>query len=244
MTRFKTLSSIAAIIAALSMAALPVAAADLPVAPAGNAPTGFSVFEADSENADRHRRYRGRHDRGVDAGDVIAGVLILGGIAAIASAASEPRREARSYPSTQSSYPSRRSNSGQGLDRAVNMCLQEIERDVRVESVDGVDRTGSGWNVTGQLYDGEGFSCQIGNDGRVSNISYGGQRVSYTEGGSDYQGADRQYSADRYAEMRRQADAQGSLPSAASSAATSDGQPAYPGGPVNGQYYDDDGYGG
>lgn len=242
MTRFKTLSSIAAMTAALSMAAVPVAAADLPVAPAGTAPAGFSVFEADSENADRYRRYRGRHHRhrGVDAGDVIAGVLILGGIAAIASAASKPRRDARSYPSTQPNYQPRRSNSGQGLDRAVNMCLQEIERDVRVESVDGVDRTGAGWNVTGRLYDGEGFNCQIGNDGRVSNISYGSQSVSYTGGGAIYQGQDRQHSADRYAEMRRQADAQGAVPSTT----PGNGQPAYPGGPVNGQYYEEDGFGG
>lgn len=238
MTRVKTLSSMAAMTAALSMAAAPAMAADLPIAPPSAAPPAFDTFDAASEDADRYRRYRHRN-RGVDAGDVIAGVLILGGIAAIASAASEPRRSIRTYPQQQPNYEPRRSNSGQGLDRAVDMCLQEIERNVRVDSVDSVDRTGAGWNVTGRLYDGEGFACQIGNNGQVSNISYGGSASAFNGAYNGGQTEDRQYSAERYAEMRRQADSQG-----AQDAQNNGALPAYPGGLVDGQYYQEDGFGG
>ncbi|HLL59494.1 MAG TPA: hypothetical protein VK391_06345, partial [Allosphingosinicella sp.] len=44
--------------------------------------------------ADAQYRYRDRYDRGIDTGDVITGVVILGGIAAIASALD---RDGRSY---------------------------------------------------------------------------------------------------------------------------------------------------
>lgn len=58
----------------------------------------------------RHWRH---HDRGIDGGDVLAGVLILGGIAAIASAASKSSRdrEAGDYRYPDSRYPEQRSPS-------------------------------------------------------------------------------------------------------------------------------------
>lgn len=49
-----------------------------------------------SNDSSELRRYgHRRHHRGVDAGDVIAGVLVLGGIAAIASAANNNSRKQR-----------------------------------------------------------------------------------------------------------------------------------------------------
>ncbi len=57
----------------------------------------------------RHWRH---HDRGVDGGDVLAGVLILGGIAAVAAAASssgssrDRNRETRDYRYPETRYPS------------------------------------------------------------------------------------------------------------------------------------------
>lgn len=58
----------------------------------------------------RHWHHR---DRGVDAGDVFAGLLIIGGIAAVASAASKANRdkrsrEARDYRYPDDRYPDRR----------------------------------------------------------------------------------------------------------------------------------------
>jgi hypothetical protein len=54
------------------------------------------------------------------------------------------------------------------------MCLSEIERDVRVDGVDNVQRTAGGWAVTGTLFDGSPFLCSIGSDGRIDTIDYGG----------------------------------------------------------------------
>jgi hypothetical protein len=190
-------------------------------------------------NADGWRRHRHR-DR-IDAGDVLAGVLILGGIAAVASAASNSSRD-RDYRDDRyrndDRYRSRndssqyrrdnRSNAASGIDNAVNRCVGEIERDVRVATVDGVDRDAAGWLVTGTIYNGEGFSCRIDGSGRVDGISYGrGGAVSY--GGS---APDNQWDDDRY----RAAWAQVDTTRAGPPAPASDGpQPAYPGGPLPGE---------
>ena len=156
----------------------------------------------------RGRGWRGR--RGVSAGDVLAGAVIIGGIAAIASAASNNRRERerdvvvverdrvryddryddrryedRRYDDRRAT--SRRAGGASGLENAVDMCLAEIERDVRVDEVDNVQRTASGWAVTGSLFDGSAFLCTIGNDGRVDNIDYGGF-VGRADGAADSDG--------------------------------------------------------
>lgn len=166
---------------------------------------------------------------------MIAGVLILGGIAAVASAAKNSRD---SYPNRDRRYsdPRRgdyRYDDGRGIDRAVTMCVNEIERNARVETVDAVNRNARGWNVTGSLYDGQGFSCSIGENGRIDAIDYGRGGGAY---GSDYQNegyghaaredvSDRQYDDDYYAAARARTDA---------------APPAYPGGPLPGE--DDQGY--
>ena len=65
---------------------------------------------------DRHRH----HDRGIDGGDVLAGLLIVGGIAAIASAASNKAkkdRQAREDARTRDDYRGDyRSNDGRPYD--------------------------------------------------------------------------------------------------------------------------------
>ena len=221
------LTAIAGFTAALSMSAAPVSAAEMPgnlvrpaLASAWMTDFGSSRYDQQADTADwrrcwrrwgcRGRGWRGR--RGVSAGDVLAGAVIIGGIAAIASAASNNRRERerdvvvverdrvryddryderryddrryddrryddRRYEQSRR-HDDRRSPSlragASGLESAVDMCLTEIERDARVEEVDNVQRTASGWAVTGSLYDGSAFLCSIGNDGRVENIDYGG----------------------------------------------------------------------
>ncbi|OCC22844.1 hypothetical protein MB02_15475 [Croceicoccus estronivorus] len=146
---------------------------------------------------DRYGRYPyygryHRHRGGVDAGDVLAGVLVLGGIAAIASAASNANKNrdyrerdyrTEDYRYRNDDYRDQDYNyrdsgpdgyaSGRGLDRAVDMCVAEIERGDRVDSVEGVDRSASGWRVEGYLRDGRNFSCAIDSDGRVRGIEYG-----------------------------------------------------------------------
>ena len=80
----------------------------------------------------QYRRYD--RDRGVDAGDIIAGVAILGGIAAIASAVD---RDGNRY-----GYGYRDRYRG-GYNYAVQSCAQEAQRmgRGRVQILD-VDRTG------------------------------------------------------------------------------------------------------
>ena len=222
-------ASAAALAASLSMAATPAAAAELPrnAVPVSVAATG--VFDADAVNAGQYRRGH-RRDR-VDAGDVIGGLLVIGTIAAVASAASKASQRNRDrdyrtrgypYPNPDYRYDYRSRpyqggmDEGRGLDRAVDMCAREVERNSRIESVDSANRTGNGWDVAGRLRTGEPFRCSIGNDGRIEGVDYG--RGSGLRGDASGVPADSQWEADRYAAAR----------------AAQDGAPAYPGGPLPG----------
>ena len=108
-----------------------------------------------------------------------------------------------------------------GIDRAVDMCAREVERNGQVETVDSVNRTGQGWAVTGQLRTGAPFTCSIGPDGRIEGVDFGARGA---------QVEDRQWDDDRYAAARAAQDGTGT--------------PAYPGGPLPGDEpvpSDDDG---
>jgi hypothetical protein len=84
--------------------------------------------------ADAQSRYRHR-DRGLDAGDVITGVAIIGGIAAVASALD---RDGGRY-----GYGSRDRYRG-GYDLAVRACGNEAQRYGRGRiQITDVDRTGN-----------------------------------------------------------------------------------------------------
>lgn len=98
--------------------------------------TGFAAAPADAQ------RYRYHRDRGIDAGDVIAGVAIIGGIAAIASAIG---RDGNRY-----GYNDRYRYRDNYRD-AVNQCGYEAERYARGGrvSVTDVDRRGNGYRVRG-----------------------------------------------------------------------------------------------
>lgn len=247
------LGAFAGMLAAISMTASPAAAAELTASPVsgGSAYSNFdhSAYDGDYESAERHRwRRHGWYDyhrhRRVDAGDVIAGVLILGGIAAIANAASRDRdyryrdrdyryRDYRDYRDRDDRYRDYRDDyrrdqrpaRDSGLDSAVDQCVDRIERDRRVETVDGVNRTSDGWVVVGDLASGVAFTCRIGNDGRIADIDYDGAS------GANYSPASQnQWSDERYREARRAAGVQ-------SPDAESDPRPAYPGGPLPGEEY-------
>lgn len=196
-----------------------------------------------------------RRDR-VDAGDVILGAVLIGGIAAIASSAI--RRERDRDVIVYDRVPDRRDGEWvrrderrarpigttstamtSGLDNAAALCVDAVERDARVESVDNVRRDASGWEVTGALAQGQGFRCRIGNDGRIAALDLG-------EGAAVGSPADGQWSDDAYAAargnlggtvrpdiaMQETSIARG--PAAAPSA-TLTRLPAYPGGPIPGE---------
>ena len=127
--------------------------------------------------------YHWRHwhrDR-IEGGDVLAGALILGGIAAIASAASKADREDREpaapppVPQDRQGYSYGGADRDTGLDRAADMCADAVERGPsRVDAIDNVARDRDGWSVSGALAGGAGFTCRIGNDGRVQEVNVGG----------------------------------------------------------------------
>lgn len=110
---------------------------------------------------------RDRNDRGIDAGEVIAGAVILGGIAAVLSAGKnrdDHRYDDRDYRYNDRNYrPAYNGNRGNG-ERAVQMCINAVERDSRragyrfsdVTQIRDVDRDRNGWEVKGRLVVDEG----------------------------------------------------------------------------------------
>lgn len=145
--------------------------------------------------------YGRHHDDGVSAGDVLAGVLIIGGIAAIASAASKSKkdREAREQAGDEYRYPGQQGDpqrndfggygnsgsdnrpewrEGNGINGAVDRCLEELERgSTKVEGVDSVNREGAGWRVAGRTGGGQDFACTVDTDGRICSVSIDGRAI-------------------------------------------------------------------
>lgn len=128
------------------------------------------------------------HRSHVDAGDILAGVLIIGGIAAIASAASSHKRDRREddrpeYPRERSAgYGSdneqqqwdRQSQQNGGVDSAVNRCSNEVSRGSGGEvSVDTINRDGDGWRVSGRTGGGADFTCSVDGSGQIRNVQVG-----------------------------------------------------------------------
>jgi hypothetical protein len=126
----------------------------------------------------------GRHRSHVDAGDVLTGILIIGGIAAIASAASSHKRDRRDDERPE--YPRERSagygndndqqwnQQGQqngGVDNAVNRCTSEVSHGSnRAASVDSINRDGDGWRVQGHTGQGAEFTCSVDADGQIRGV--------------------------------------------------------------------------
>lgn len=234
--KFRLFAGSAACFAMLSMSAVPTAALDLPAS--GSLST--QAYDGDSENADRWRR---RHrDDGIDAGDVIAGVAVLGAIAAIASAASRDRD--RDYRYRDDPYRDRRypedvryrtgTWEGRGMDNAVGMCVDQVERGRnRVDNVDQATRDSSGWNVSGMLVDGADFACRIDNDGRIRSVDIGTPGAGYAgSASSDGQWSDEDYARAR-AGTRYEASTEYGVPVEYDYG--DDPRPAYPGGPLPGE---------
>src|SRR5688572_30126011 len=95
---------------------------------------------------------RDRYDDGIDAGDVIAGVAIVGGVAAIAAALSRDRYDYDGY-----GYGNRyRDRYRGGYSNAVNACAYEAERfgRGRIRIVDVDRKSGDRFRVRGVVDSG------------------------------------------------------------------------------------------
>jgi hypothetical protein len=139
--------------------------------------------------------WRHHHHNDIDAGDVFGGLLIVGGIAAIASAVSKSNkdRQARDYDRDRDyadrdyvppqRYSDERGHddrdgrggnwrSGLSVDGAVDACVGEVERGSRsIDSVDAVNRDGDGWRVQGRIRDGRDFTCSVDGEGRIRGVT-------------------------------------------------------------------------
>ncbi|NCP18861.1 MAG: hypothetical protein GW855_06855 [Erythrobacter sp.] len=134
------------------------------------------------------QRYRDRDNDGISAGEIIAGALIIGGIAAVASASNNDRRN---YRYRDNYY---RSNGNPRL--AVDRCVRAAQNDARrsgyrraqVVDINRVRDTRRGWNISGRIavdgqrgyrdnrrgYDRRGYNNRRGDQGRFScNIRNG-----------------------------------------------------------------------
>jgi hypothetical protein len=208
---------------------------------------------------------RGWRRNRIDAGDVLIGAAIIGGAVAIANSNNRRVRtndvvvvrdnDWRDDTRRVDDRRTPRRNSGaSGLDNAVDMCLTRIERDVRVDSVDNVERTGRGWLVSGALFNGAPFQCRIGNDGRIDGVDFsGGFSGSRLDNGSFGSAPaetyttrdDGQWSDSRYADARLamggMAQPQARAPESFAAVAPAQAgfadarRPAYPGGPIPGE---------
>lgn len=249
MPHFKNLAAMPAALAALSLTIVPAQAAEMPVMRQAPAHADVvPVLDVEASQTAEHRRYhRYRYRRGPGLGDVLAGVLIVGAIAHVAKAATRDERRERDY---------RRDanwDDGRGIDRAVEMCVDAVDRERRVETVDRVDRTARGWIVQGTITRGDPFTCRINENGRVEDVDFGSRGARYDDD-RDYDeryedaGYDRderryendqgedddaQWDDERYASEWSRVDRQAVEPQGA--------QPAYPGGPIEGDDADIDG---
>lgn len=134
----------------------------------------------------RDGRHHGRDN--IDAGDVIAGALIIGGIAAIASAGSRGSRyddryndRGRYYDNDYGYY-----RNGYGSRSAVEQCVRAAERDAsrygraRIIDVTSINRIRGGYEVRGRLVVADRYFDRRGYNGwdRYGN--------NYDRYGNDY----------------------------------------------------------
>ena len=143
-------------------------------------------------------QHRDRDDTGAW---VVGGIIGIGMIAAIASAASKSKREREAreggyrgddyrgddyrgddYRRDENRYGGNRgddyrgsySGAGRGIDGAVDRCVSEVERgSTRVETVDNATRDANGWRVSGRINGGQSFDCTIDSEGRIRDVNVG-----------------------------------------------------------------------
>jgi len=142
------------------------------------------------------------HDRDDTGAWVVGGIIGIGMIAAIASAASKSNRDRQAregtyrgddyrgdnyrgndYRGNDYRYGSRSddtrgsySGADRGIDGAVDRCVGEVERgSTRVDTVDSVNRDANGWRVAGRIGGGQSFDCSVDGEGRIRSVTVDGR---------------------------------------------------------------------
>ncbi len=144
-------------------------AVSIPSAPVFAGGWGSSGISAGFGFGSGYRGHRGRwrdRDR-VDTGDVIAGIAILGAIAAIASSASKNKRSRNSSADRRPIDLSIVSE-----DQAVDACADAAQRQggdaASVREILAVDRTSDGWDVEGTIEQRDGWRDSSGDRRRFT----------------------------------------------------------------------------
>ena len=160
--------------------------------------TSVGISAVPAEARSRHGGWGYRHHDRVSTGDVLGGLLIIGTIAAIASAASKDRRERapdyrydppyrddqrydqrdRDYVPPVDDRPeigdARAYGNGDVQTRAADACSWAVEAemgdDARVDRIDGTEANNGGWYVTGT-------ASRLGGEVRSFGCSYRNGRV-------------------------------------------------------------------
>lgn len=190
MTIYRSAVCAAALLATATMTVSPVLAATrtVPISiPLSAKPTPQPGWTSAQDSWSKHRWRGYRHHRNrIDGGDLLAGILVIGGIAAIASAAGDSknrRDERREYPRNDRPYDYRddyRSDgrdrdydggdpgNGRGaMDRAVDACAAEAARSGQVDEIFDVERIDGEWRVKGDYRNGRTFTCSVDGNGKA-----------------------------------------------------------------------------
>lgn len=147
----------------------------------------LTAVPASARDTDRNRD-------GIGAGEIIAGAVVLGGLAAILSSGnSRDDRYDRGGRYDRNGYDYRRYGNGRS---AVNQCVRAVERDgrrygrVNVDQVSSIDRKKDGYRIKGrvvsdnrndrrwnnrQRYQTGKFTCDV-KYGRINNVKISGLR--------------------------------------------------------------------
>jgi hypothetical protein len=156
---------------------------------------------------------RGRDNDGISAGEVIAGAVILGGIAAVIASSDDNRSRDRGYDDGRyddRGYDNRddrydnghrrgrghgRGNDDYGYDRqynsraAVNQCVTAVEQwasrysRADVTQINNIDRTRNGYRVSGNLVVKDGYRGRSRNDRGYDRGYDKGRFTCYVERG-------------------------------------------------------------
>jgi hypothetical protein len=130
---------------------------------------------------------RDRHDDGIDAGDIIAGALVIGGIAAVASSIGHDRGYNGTYGGPYYGDYNGRYDNGYGYNynrygnsrQAVQQCVNAAQRSAygaRVTDIRSIDRKRDGYRIKGTVVVNE----RGGGWGRDYNYRYNGR--NYDQG--------------------------------------------------------------
>jgi hypothetical protein len=152
---------------------------------AGAAAAALVSVTVPAQARDRHDRDRDRDRDSISAGEIIAGAVVLGGLAAVLSSGNKGRNDRRGYDDR---YDDNRAGYGYDIRNgsgraAINQCVASVERWANgysrsdVTQVRSIERTRFGYRVQGNVV------VQGGGRGRYENKHYGNDRF----GGNAYQ---------------------------------------------------------